>query len=122
MAPSTIYGKPLFKMLDTGIKVRGMSHITGGGITGNLPRAFAKGIAAVVDTQGWKRPAIFDWLQEKGGVAQDEMWSVVNCGVGFVLIVPRRKAEAAMARLQQAARTRVGSGQRVSGRVELGGS
>src|SRR3546814_2768395 len=75
MAPTTIYVKPVLKLLDAGIKVRGMSHITGGGITGNLPRAFAKGIAAVVDTQGWKRPAIFDWLQEKGGVEQDEMRS-----------------------------------------------
>src|SRR3546814_18175328 len=78
-----------------------MSHITGGGITGNLPRAFAKSIAAVVDTQGWKRPAIFDWLQEKGGVEQDEMWRVFNCGVGFVLIVPRLQADAAMASLKQ---------------------
>src|SRR3546814_18514654 len=106
MAPATIYGKPVLKLLDAGIKVRGMSHITGGGITGNLPRAFAKGIAAVVDTQGWKWPAIFDWLQEKGGVEQAEMWRVFNCGVGFVLIVPRLQADAALASHQQSGAAR----------------
>ncbi|HET8882712.1 MAG TPA: phosphoribosylformylglycinamidine cyclo-ligase [Solimonas sp.] len=101
MAPTNIYVKPVLKLLEQGIKVRGMSHITGGGITGNLPRCFAKGIAAVVDTQAWQRPAIFDWLQEKGGVAQDEMWRVFNNGVGFVLIVPRLEADAALKSLKK---------------------
>ena len=52
-----------------GIPVRGMAHITGGGIVGNLPRCFPKGTAAVVDTKSWTRPAIFDWLQTEGAVA-----------------------------------------------------
>src|SRR5581483_3382503 len=79
-----------------------MAHITGGGITGNLPRCFPQGCGAVVDAKSWKRPAIFDWLQQQGAVAQDEMWRVFNCGVGFVLVVPRREADATLAQLKRA--------------------
>ena len=101
LAPTDIYVKPVLKLLAAGIKIRGMSHITGGGIVGNLPRCFPKGVAAVVDTQSWTRPAIFDWLQTQGGVEQDEMWRVFNCGVGFVLVLPRNEADAAQALLKK---------------------
>ncbi|SEQ74277.1 phosphoribosylformylglycinamidine cyclo-ligase [Solimonas aquatica] len=101
LAPTEIYVKPVLKLLEQGIPVRGMAHITGGGITGNLPRCFPKGIGAVVDTQSWTRPAIFDWLQEQGGVEQEEMWRVFNCGVGFVLVLPRARANEALASLRK---------------------
>lgn len=101
LAPTTIYVKPVLKLLDAKLPVHGMSHITGGGIVGNLPRCFPKGTAAVVDTHSWKRPAIFDWLQEKGGVEQDEMWRVFNCGVGFVLVVPRKGVDKVLASLKK---------------------
>lgn len=101
MAPTNIYVKPILKLLAEGVDVRGMSHITGGGIVGNLPRCFPRGTAAVVDTTSWKRPQIFDWLQDKGNVEQDEMWRVFNCGVGFVLIVPRTQADRTMASLKK---------------------
>ena len=58
-------------------------------------------VAAVVDTTSWQRPAVFDWLQEKGDVEQDEMWRVFNCGVGFIAIVPRLEADAALASLKK---------------------
>src|SRR3546814_19436131 len=93
MAPTTIYVKPVLKLLDAGIKVRGMSHITAGGINGKLPRAFAKGIAAVVDTQRWKRPAIFDWLQEKGGAERGEKVCGYAGVCGFVGYVPSPESE-----------------------------
>ena len=89
LMPTTIYVKPILKLLAARIPVRGMAHITGGGLPGNLPRCFPKGLGAVVDTSSWKRPAIFDWLQDKGGVEPDEMWRVFNCGVGFAVVVPR---------------------------------
>ena len=89
LTPTTIYVKPILKLLAQRIPVRGMAHITGGGLPGNLTRCFPKNLGAVVDTTSWKRPAIFDWLQEKGGVEQDEMWRVFNCGVGFAVVVPR---------------------------------
>jgi len=100
LAPTTIYVKPILALLAEGIPVRGMAHITGGGITGNLTRAFPSGTAAAVDMCSWKRPAVFEWLQRHGAVEEDEMRRVFNCGVGFVVVVPRRKADAAMALLR----------------------
>ncbi|WP_374679510.1 phosphoribosylformylglycinamidine cyclo-ligase [Hydrocarboniphaga effusa] len=101
LAPTSIYVKPVLKLLDAKLPIRGMSHITGGGIVGNLPRCFPKGTAAVVDTASWTRPAIFDWLQEQGKVEQDEMWRVFNCGVGFVLVVPRKAVDKTLAELKK---------------------
>ena len=78
-----------------------MAHITGGGITGNLTRCFPKGTAAVVDTKSWKLPPVFDWLQKQGNVEQDEMRRVFNCGVGFVVIVPRLSVDKTLASLKK---------------------
>lgn len=102
MAPTQIYVKPVLKLLESGVPVHGMSHITGGGIVGNLPRMFPARVGAVIDTASWQRPAIFDWLQQQGRVADEEMWRVFNCGVGFAVIVPRLKADAALAVLKRA--------------------
>lgn len=101
LAPTEIYVKPILKLLADGIPMKGGSHITGGGIVGNLPRCFPKGVAAVIDTTSWTRPPVFDWLQEKGNVSQEEMWRVFNCGVGFIVIVPRLKVDAALASLKK---------------------
>jgi phosphoribosylformylglycinamidine cyclo-ligase len=102
MAPTAIYARPVLDLLAAGIKVGGMAHITGGGLPGNLPRCFAKGIGAVVDTASWRRPEIFDWLQAEGDVDEDEMRRVFNCGVGYVIVVPRLQADAALAVLKKA--------------------
>lgn len=102
LEPTRIYVKPVLKLLEAGVKIRGMAHITGGGITGNLTRAFPKGTAAVVDLDSWRRPAIFDWLQEQGAVDPEEMRRVFNCGVGFVIAVPRLAAAEALSMLRQA--------------------
>ena len=101
LAPTNIYVKPILKLLELGLPLRGMAHITGGGITGNLTRCFPKGCAAAVDTSSWTRPAVFDWLQSRGGVEQDEMWRVFNNGVGFVVIVPRLRADETLAALKR---------------------
>ena len=101
MAPTNIYVKPVLKLLEAKLQIRGMAHITGGGITGNLTRMFPKGLTAVVDMSSWERPAVFDWLQEQGGVEEDEMRRVFNCGVGFVLVVPRAQADEALAALRK---------------------
>ena len=119
LAPTAIYVKPVLKLLAQGVDVRGMAHITGGGITGNLPRCFPKGVAAVVDTQGWKRPEVFDWLQKKGGVEQDEMWRVFNCGVGFVMVVPRVQAAKAMASLKKSGAKPFLMGEIVKGKQDV---
>lgn len=100
MAPTTIYVKPILALLDAGLPIRGMAHITGGGITGNLTRMFPAGTAAAVDLASWQRPAVFQWLQAAGNVKEDEMRRVFNCGVGFVVIVPRLKADETLAALK----------------------
>ncbi|HEY1075413.1 MAG TPA: phosphoribosylformylglycinamidine cyclo-ligase [Fontimonas sp.] len=102
MAPTTIYVKPILKLLESKVEVRGMAHITGGGLPGNLPRCFPKGVAAVVDSQSWQQPEIFDWLQKQGQVETEEMRRVFNCGIGFVVVVPRLQADTAMATLKRA--------------------
>jgi phosphoribosylformylglycinamidine cyclo-ligase len=119
LAPTQIYVKPVLKLLAQGVDVRGMAHITGGGITGNLPRCFPKGVAAVVDTQGWKRPEVFDWLQKNGQVEQDEMWRVFNCGVGFVMVVPRVQAAEAMASLKKSGAKPFLMGEIVKGKQDV---
>ncbi|HEU0195956.1 MAG TPA: phosphoribosylformylglycinamidine cyclo-ligase [Nevskiaceae bacterium] len=96
MAPTRIYVKPVLSLLRDGLPIHGMAHITGGGISDNLTRMFSAGLAARVELSSWKRPAIFDWLQQAGGVAEDEMRRVFNLGVGFVLVLPRRRAPAAI--------------------------
>ncbi len=101
LAPTAIYVKPVLTLLDAGLPIRGMAHITGGGVVGNLPRCFPKGVGAVIDTASWKRPEVFDWLQAAGKVAQDEMWRVFNCGVGFMMVVPRTRADEALALLKR---------------------
>jgi phosphoribosylformylglycinamidine cyclo-ligase len=64
-----------------------MAHITGGGITGNLPRCLPEGLAARVDPNSWTRPPLFDWLQQAGNVEPDEMLRTFNCGIGMCVVV-----------------------------------
>ncbi|MCP5269194.1 MAG: phosphoribosylformylglycinamidine cyclo-ligase [Zoogloeaceae bacterium] len=86
MAPTHIYVKPLLALMQA-LPVKGMAHITGGGLTENVPRVLPPGAKAVLQKSAWQRPALFDWLQQEGGVAEDEMHRVFNCGIGMVLIV-----------------------------------
>jgi phosphoribosylformylglycinamidine cyclo-ligase len=101
LAPTRIYVKPMLDLLRA-LPVKGMAHITGGGITENLPRVFPAGCAAAVDTGSWRRPAVFDWLQDRGGVAEPEMRRTFNCGVGFVAVVARADAGRALEQLRGA--------------------
>jgi phosphoribosylformylglycinamidine cyclo-ligase len=95
LAPTRIYVKPVLKLLEA-VPVKGLAHITGGGITGNVPRMLPAETRAVVRGQSWPRPPLFGWLQEQGGVAEDEMFRVFNCGIGLVVCVaPADSARAA---------------------------
>ncbi len=101
MAPTRIYVKPLLSLIrESGVPVHALSHITGGGLTENLPRVLPEGLAARVDVNAWQRPAVFRWLQEQGNVAEEEMYRVLNCGIGMVVVVPAEKADQARAHLQ----------------------
>ena len=119
LAPTHIYVKPVLKLLEQGVAVRGMSHVTGGGLPGNIPRCFPKKIGAVIDTQSWKQPAVFDWLQEAGNVAKDEMYRVFNCGIGFVVIVPRADVTRTLASLKKSGTKPWVLGEIVKGKQDL---
>jgi len=87
MEPTRIYVKPVLKLL-AGSPVKGLAHITGGGLVGNVPRILPKGTKAVIAKKTWPRPQIFTWLQQTGNVAEEEMFRVFNCGIGMVVCVP----------------------------------
>jgi len=101
MAPTRIYVKPLLALLQA-LPVKGMAHITGGGLTENVPRVLPDTVTAVLDKSAWQRPKLFDWLQAEGQVADDEMHRVFNCGIGMVVIVAKQHAAQALAQLQSA--------------------
>lgn len=102
MAPTRIYVKPLLELIRETGAVKAMAHITGGGLLENIPRVLPKGAAASIDLTSWKRPAVFDWLQQQGNVDEKEMHRVLNCGVGMVVCVAADQAERAMAVLSNA--------------------
>jgi phosphoribosylformylglycinamidine cyclo-ligase len=90
---------PLVKPLLDGGRIKGMAHITGGGITDNLPRVLPHGTAAVVDLAAWEVPPIFRWLQRNGQVPIEDMLRTFNMGVGLIIVTARDKAEALMEEL-----------------------
>jgi phosphoribosylformylglycinamidine cyclo-ligase len=101
LEPTRIYVKPLLALMDS-LPVKGLAHITGGGITGNVPRCLPQGTLAAIDGKSWPRPELFQWLQREGNVAEDEMHRVFNCGIGMVVVVAEADAERAMQQLRAA--------------------
>lgn len=95
MAPTRIYVKSLLKLIKES-QVNALSHITGGGLLENIPRVLPGNAKAVIDTQSWKMPAVFNWLQQQGNVEATEMYRTFNCGVGMIICVPADKQEEAL--------------------------
>ncbi len=100
IAPTRIYVKPVLELMKT-VNVKGLSHITGGGITENLPRVLPEGVHAVIDTTTWQQGPVFDWLQEKGNIEIDEMRRTFNCGVGMIVAIASSDADTAIAALNE---------------------
>jgi phosphoribosylformylglycinamidine cyclo-ligase len=97
LEPTRIYARPVLNLLRRGVRVRAMAHVTGGGITGNLPRVLPAGCRARLRRDAWTVPAIFRVLREAGGVAETEMFRTFNMGIGYVLVVPADQADAVLA-------------------------
>ena len=95
MAPTEIYVKPLLQLM-TEIEIKGLAHITGGGIVDNVPRVLPEKMQAVLQRDTWQLPALFRWLQTQGSVADAEMVRVFNCGIGMILIVTPELAATAL--------------------------
>ncbi|MEQ8231194.1 MAG: phosphoribosylformylglycinamidine cyclo-ligase, partial [Gammaproteobacteria bacterium] len=104
LAPTRIYVKPLLAALATH-DVHAMAHVTGGGLTDNLPRVLPEGLAAHLDLDSWTLPPLFTWLREAGGVADAEMLRTFNCGIGMVLVVPAAAVDGVSATLAAAGET-----------------
>lgn len=101
LAPTRIYVKAILGLMQT-VRVKGLAHITGGGISENLPRVIPAGLHAEVDTLSWQPGVVFDWLADIGKVEISEMRRTFNCGVGMVVIVDSGDVEASLASLRAA--------------------
>ncbi len=95
MEPTRIYVKQVLEVMKS-VDIKGMAHITGGGLLENVPRVLPEGVQAKIDGSTWTRPAIFDWLQEKGNIEHHEMFRVFNNGIGLAVIVSAEEADKAM--------------------------
>jgi phosphoribosylformylglycinamidine cyclo-ligase len=99
LTPTRIYVKPLLA-LARALPVRSFAHITGGGLTDNIPRVVPDGLEVVLNAQAWRRPAVFDWLQKAGAIPDAEMHRTFNCGIGMTVCVAAEHCDAALASLR----------------------
>ena len=99
MMPTRIYVRPVLQLMRK-VNVKGMAHITGGGLLENVPRVLPEGAVAELEKAAWPRPKLFDWLQAEGNVAENEMHRVFNCGIGMVIVVAAADAGPALAELR----------------------
>ena len=95
LAPHRSYLKEVLALRDAGITLRGLAHITGGGLIENPPRVLPPGAAFRIDRQAWALPALFQLIQDEGGIAPDEMARAFNCGLGMLVVIPQDEVDAA---------------------------
>ena len=120
MAPTRIYVKSLLKLIES-LPVKGMAHITGGGLVENVPRVLPDSVTAVLEQKSWQLPPLFQWLQKEGNVADAEMHRGFNCGIGMVVVGAADQATAAIKVLSDAGESvyRIGRIQsRLSGQAQ----
>ena len=115
LAPTRIYVKSLLALL-AALPVHALAHITGGGLTDNIPRVLPQGLEVVLERKRWPRDPVFDWLQRTGNIESREMYRTFNCGIGMIAIVPAASAAAAVQLLAARGETAA-----VIGEVRAGG-
>jgi len=89
MEPTKLYVKSILKLKDT-IQIKGMAHITGGGITENIPRILGEDLMAEIQSSSWPLPKLFQWLQEKGNIPKMELYRTFNCGIGMAIVINQK--------------------------------
>jgi phosphoribosylformylglycinamidine cyclo-ligase len=104
LEPTRIYVKPVHELLRQ-VKVKGMAHITGGGLIENIPRVLPEDVQININSDSWEWPELFNWLQRAGNIDTSEMYTAFNCGVGLVLIVNQADADQAINLLTQQGET-----------------
>jgi phosphoribosylformylglycinamidine cyclo-ligase len=95
LTPTRIYVKSLLELIRK-VPVLGLAHITGGGITDNIPRVLSDGLEVVLDRKSWQRDPVFEWLQKTARISSAEMYRTFNCGIGMIAIVPKEQAQTAV--------------------------
>lgn len=100
MAPTKIYVKTILELLKSH-SIKAISHITGGGLSENLPRVLPKDLHAEINLNAWTRPEIFNWLSQQGNISNDDMLLTFNCGIGMVLCVDANDEAAVLNSLEQ---------------------
>jgi len=115
LAPTRIYVKPLLALLRA-LPVHGLAHITGGGLTDNVPRVLPAGLEARLERRRWGNDPVFEWLQRTARIDSAEMYRTFNCGIGMVVIVPAARASEAVALLHEQ-----GEAAQIIGAVRAGG-
>ncbi|MEO8166121.1 MAG: phosphoribosylformylglycinamidine cyclo-ligase [Betaproteobacteria bacterium] len=100
LAPTRIYVKSVLAAMAE-VRIKGLAHITGGGLVENVPRVLPAGVCAELTMSAWPRPPVFDWLKDNGNVAEAEMHRVFNCGIGMVAVVAAEDADRAMQLLRK---------------------
>ena len=104
MEPTRIYVKSLLKLIEA-LPVKGMAHITGGGITENIPRVLPAGLTAEIQASGWQLPPLFQWLQAQGNIVPSELYKTFNCGIGMAVIVAKEHVAQAKQLLEASGET-----------------
>ena len=117
LAPTRIYVKPILALLEA-MTVKGLAHITGGGITENVPRILHGAVDAEIDTASWQQGPVFDWLAEHGNIETGEMRRTFNCGVGMIVVVAADRVDDAVGMLQAQGETAWRIGRIVAGNGE----
>jgi len=115
LAPTRLYVRPVLAAVRTG-GVHALAHITGGGLTENLPRVLPEGLGATIDLTAWSLPPVFRWLSESGGMAEAELLRTFNCGIGMIVVVAADRADALAALLREAGETVIPLGTVVAGK------
>ncbi len=104
LAPTRIYVKSVLQLMEK-VPVKGLAHITGGGLVDNVPRILSEQLTARIERASWPQPALFQWLQREGNVADDEMLRVFNCGIGMAIVVADKDVDEAGRLLKAAGET-----------------
>ncbi len=101
LRPTRIYVKSVLSALRDGLAIKALAHITGGGLTENIPRVLPDGKAARIKLSSWQRPGVFQWLQQESGINDAEMLKTFNCGIGMVVVCSADAADELQAHLEQ---------------------
>jgi phosphoribosylformylglycinamidine cyclo-ligase len=117
LAPTRIYAKSILALLDT-VPVKAMAHITGGGLTENLPRVLPAGTDAQLQMSAWEEPEVFKWLAEVGGISRQEMYRTFNCGIGMAIVISADDTAQALETLAAAGELATQLGEVVSSSVD----